>query len=85
MTGKEFAGQVRDEWSRESGQQITWTHAWSIVEKLCDAFVHLVEGAGLETAVRQQPETAEYLLNFWKGEERQILKAALIKEGRITA
>ena len=83
MTGAEFARSVREEWSRETGVPITLTHAWHIVEQLVEAWVERSQAIGIEEAVNWEPTTAEYVMNFWKGEDRKRLKAALIKMGRI--
>lgn len=79
MNQRDTIKAIRAEWTEETGEDPGAVGASVILDNLCDAFVHKVEGAGVEYAVRADRFTAEYLSHRWNGEDGRRLRAELVR------
>lgn len=82
MNTEQMVKEIRVSWTTETGEDPGRVGAEVILDRMCDAFVHKVEGAGYAYAVREQPEIANYLVWQWKGGERKALRAAMTAAGQ---
>jgi hypothetical protein len=71
---------IRDEYETETGERPSDDVAEILLDRMCDAFVHKLGGAGAEYAVRDDMRTAEYLAHRWAGKDGGAqLQAAIDK------
>lgn len=71
---------IQDEYECETGDRPSSDVAEILLDRMCDAFVHKLSGAGAEYAVRDDMRVAEYLVVQWADKPDAVqLRAAIDK------
>ena len=77
----DLVGEVARSWSEETGETVTRATASVIVDRMCQAFVDVMEFEGVEYAVSRQPEVARHLMWRWTGNDGRVLRAECLRQG----